>query len=240
MGMGSSGGTQVTKVELTPEQREALKEQTKFLTETAFPAYRQILGQAGDVYGNVAPNVTAAATGAGNVAGRVGAELERQGAGAYGTGLSGLKALFDPNYKAQQVEAALQAGRESARESQLGQNAMYGGAGGLGGARMALADRNLASLNAQRQATAAANAAALVEQNRATAAQKLAEFGQQGLTGATTQAGAKVGFAGAPQDVFNKYASVIFGVPQANTTPNFAGTQGSRSTGESASKGFSL
>jgi hypothetical protein len=240
MGMGSSGGTQVTKVELTPEQRQALKEQTKFLTETAFPAYRQILGQAGQVYGDVAPNVTAAATGAGNVAGRVGAELESQGAGAYGTGLSGLKALFDPNYKAQQVEAALQKGREDIREQFGTQNTMFGGAGGLGSARMALADKNLRQLGTQRQQTAAANAAALVEQNRATAAQKLAEFGQQGLTGATTQAGARVGFAGAPQDVFNKYASVIFGVPQANTTPNFAGTQGSRSTGESASKGFSL
>lgn len=240
MSFGSSGGSSKTEVIQSPEQREALREQTKFLTETAFPAYRQILGQAGDVFHKVTPGVERAAGGASDVAGRVGAELESQGAGAYGTGLSGLKALFDPNYKAQQVNAALQAGRESARESQLGQNAMYGGAGGLGGARMALADRNLASLNAQRQATAAAAASAGVEANRATSAQKLAEFGQQGLTGATSQAGARVGFAGAPQDVFNKYASVIFGVPQANTTPNFAGTQGSQNTGESQSKGFAL
>ena len=240
MSFGSSGGSSTTKTELTPEQRAALAAQTKFLTDTAFPAYQKILGQANQVYGDVAPKVGEAATGAGNVAGRVGAELERQGAGAYGTGLSGLKALFDPNYKAQQVEASLQKGREEARESQLGQNAMYGGAGGLGGARMALADRNLASLNAQRQATAAAAASAGVEANRATAAQKLAEFGEKGLTGATGQAGAKVGFAGAPQDVFNKYASVIFGVPQANTTPNFAGTQSNKQTGESASKGFGL
>ena len=240
MGMGSSGGSSTTTIQMSPEQRQALKAQTDFLTNTAFPAYQRILGQAGSVYGDVAPNVTEAAGGAGDVAGRVGAELEKQGAGAYGTGLSGLKALFDPNYKAQQVEAAMQKGREEARESQLSQNAMYGGAGGLGGARMALADRNLASLNAQRQATAAAAASAGVEANRATAAQKLAEFGQQGLTGATGQAGAKVGFAGAPQDVFNKYASVIFGVPQANTTPNFAGTQSERQTGESQSKGFGL
>ena len=240
MSFGSSGGSSTTQVIMSPEQRQALREQTKFLTETAFPAYKQILGQAGATYGEVASKVGEAATGAGNVAGRVGAELERQGAGAYGTGLSGLKALFDPNYKAQQIEASLQKGREESRELQSGQNAMYGGAGGLGGARMALADRNLASLNAQRQATAAAAASAGVEANRATAAQKLAEFGQQGLTGATGQAGARVGFAGAPQDVFNKYASVIFGVPQANTTPNFAGTQGNTQTGASQSKGFGL
>jgi hypothetical protein len=238
MGFGSSGGSSQTTVQMSPEQRAALKAQTEFLTQTAFPAYQRILGQAGDVYGDVSGDVKNAAGGASNVAGRVGAELERQGAGAYGTGLSGLKALFDPNYKAEQVNAALQAGRESARESQLGQNAMYGGAGGLGSSRMALADKNMASLNAQRQATAAAAASAGVEANRATAAQKLAEFGQSGLTGATGQAGQRVGFAGAPQDVFNKYASVIFGVPQANTTPNFSGTQGSTTTG--SSKGFGI
>ena len=240
MGMGASGGTQKTEVIMSPEQRQALREQTKFLTDTAFPAYKQILAQAGEVYGNVAPSVQKAAGGASDVAGRVGAELEKQGAGAYGTGLTGLKALFDPNYKAQQVEAALQKGREDIREQFGSQNTMFGGAGGLGSARMALADKNLRQLGEQRQQTAAAAAAAGVEANRATAAQKLAEFGQSGLTGATGQAGARVGFAGAPQDVFNKYASVIFGVPQANTTPNFAGTQGSKSTGESSSKGFSL
>ena len=240
MSFGSSGGQQVNKVEITPEQREALREQTKFLTETAFPAYKQILGQANAVYNDVVPNVKAAATGAGDVAGRVGAELEKQGAGSYGTGLSGLKALFDPNYKAQQVEASLQKGREDIREQFGSQNTMFGGAGGLGSSRMALADKNLRQLGQQRQQTAAAAASAGVEANRATAAQKLAEFGQQGLTGATGQAGSRIGFAGAPQDVFNKYASVIFGVPQANTTPNFAGTQGSSTTGESQSKGFAL
>jgi hypothetical protein len=240
MGMGSSGGTTKTEVIQSPEQREALREQTKFLTETAFPAYRQILGQAGDVFGKVYSPVNEAAGNAGNVAGRVGAELERQGAGSYGTGLSGLKALFDPNYKAQQVEAALQKGREDIREQFGSQNTMFGGAGGLGSSRMALADKNLRQLGKQRQQTAAAAAAAGVEANRATAAQKLAEFGQQGLTGSTGQAGSRIGFAGAPQDVFNKYASVIFGVPQANTTPNFAGTQGSSTTGESQSKGFAL
>ena len=158
MSFGSSGGTSETKVVQSPEQREALREQTKFLTETAFPAYRQILGQAGDVFGKVYSPVNEAAGNAGNVAGRVGAELERQGAGSYGTGLSGLKALFDPNYKAQQVEASLQKGREDIREQLGSQNTMFGGAGGLGSSRMALADKNLRQLGQQRQQTAAAAA----------------------------------------------------------------------------------
>jgi hypothetical protein len=60
--------------------------------------------------------------------------------------------------------------------------------------------------------------------------------GQTGLTGANQAAAARIGYAQTPQDVLAKYASVIYGTPQASTTPNFAGTQGS--TGASQSKGF--
>lgn len=240
MGGGKSSGNQTTQVQMTPEQRAAIQAQTNFLTNTAFPAYQSTIGGAKDVLGNVMPAVQGAAGNASDVAGRTGAAQEIGGAAAYGTGLAGLANLFGPQYKEQQVQAALQAGRESARESQAGQNAMYGGAGGLGSSRQALADSNLASLNAQRQATAAANASAGVEANRAAAAQQLANFGQQGLTGAQTAAASKIGFAGAPQDIYNKYASVVFGVPQANTTPNFAGTQGSTSSNSGKGFGFKI
>jgi hypothetical protein len=100
------------------------------------------------------------------------------GQGLTGQGAAGLSDLFGPQYEQNQINAALQSGRESARESQAGQNAMYGGAGGLGSSRMALADQNLASLNAQRQATAAAGAQAQVQANRSAAAQALLGAGQ--------------------------------------------------------------
>jgi hypothetical protein len=238
MGGGKSSGKQETTVQMTPEQRDLLATQTEFLKNTALPAYKETVGGAKDVYGNVAPQVTGAAQNAMGVAGRTGAMQEAQGASAYGTGLSGLKALFDPQYKEQQVQASLQAGREATREQLAQQNAMYGGAGGLGGARMALADKNLAQLGAQRQATAAAAASAGVEANRAAAANQLANFGQQGLTSANQAAAARVGLAGAPQDIYNKYASVVYGIPQSNTTPVFTGTQGTTQTGNSQSKGF--
>jgi hypothetical protein len=54
------------------------------------------------------------------------------------------------------------------------------------------------------------------------------------LTAAQQSAASRIGFAGAPQDVLSKYASVIYGTPQASTTPNFAGTQGQKTS----SKGF--
>jgi len=177
---------------------------------------------------------TNAANTAMDVAGRTGSLQENIGsAGALG-GMAGLASLFGPQYKQQQVDAALQAGRESARESQVGQNAMYGGAGGLGSARMALADKNLSSLNAQRQATAAAAASSGVEANRAAAAQAMLGAGQAGLTGANQAAASRIGYAQTPQDILSKYASVIYGTPQGSTTPNFGGTQGTQTSGKSS------
>ena len=142
------------------------------------------------------------------------------------------------SYEEGQVQAALQAGRESARESQLGQNAMYGASGGLGSSRMALADQNLASLNAQRQATAAANARATVQANKAAVANQLATLGGQQLGAANQAAAARIGYAGTPQDILSKYAAVLYGTPQASTTPNFGGTQSQQTS--SKGKGLRL
>ena len=220
------------------EQKDLLKTQTKFLTETALPAYKETVGGAKDVLGRVMPAVTSAASGASDVAGRSAALQEAIGAGALGTGVAGLASLFGPQYKEQQVQAALQAGREATREQLAQQNAMYGGAGGLGGARQALADVNLRQLGEQRQATAAANAAAGVEANRAAAANQLASLGGQGLSAAQQAAASRVGLAGAPQDIYSKYASVVYGIPQGNTTPVFTGTQGTTTKGSSKGFGF--
>jgi len=236
MGSGKSSGSQQAQV--TPEQRELLKTQTDALKNTFLPAYQKTIGMAGDVYGQTNPVATNVANTAMNVAGQTGATQQATGTAGTLTGMAGLASLFDPRYEEGQVDAALQAGRESARESQAGQNAMYGGAGGLGGARMALADRNLAGLNEQRQATAAASARAGVQANKAAAANQLATLGGQQLTAANTAASARIGYAQTPQDVLAKYASVIYGTPQGNTTPNFQGTQGQTTSGKSS--GFKL
>lgn len=238
MGGGKSSAKQTTEVQMTPEQKELLRTQTDFLKGVALPAYSSTVGGARDVMGRVMPTVEKAAGGASDVATRTGAMQEAIGAGALGTGVAGLASLFSPDYKEQQIQGALQAGREATREQLAGQNAMYGGAGGLGSARQALADVNLRQLGEQRQATAAAQAAAGVEANRAAAAQKLAEIGGAGLTGAQQAAASKIGFAGVPQDIYNKYAQVVYGIPQASTTPVFTGTQGQKTTGQS--KGFGV
>jgi hypothetical protein len=142
--------------------------------------------------------------------------------------------LFNPQYEKGQINAALQAGRESGRELVNQQTAGYGAAGGLGSSRSALANANLASLQEQRQATAAASARAGVQANKAAAASQLATIGGQNLTAANQAAASRVGYAMTPQDVLSKYASVIYGTPQGSTTPNFAGTQGSQTSGKSS------
>ena len=236
MGGGKSSGS--TQVQISPAQEAAIAAQTKFLTDTALPAYQKTLAGAGDVYGTTAPATMAAAQRATNVAQQTGNLQQGVGSASLLGGTAGLASLFDPQYEQNQIQGALQAGRESARESQAGQNAMYGAAGGLGSSRQALADVNMASLNAQRQATAAADAQAKVQANKAAAAQGLISAGQTGLGAANQAAGAQIGYAGAPQDLYSKYASVVFGTAQASTTPNFTGTQGQTTSGKSS--GFKL
>lgn len=240
MGMGKSSGKQDTTVQLTPEQRETLSLQNAALRDTFLPAYQNTVSGAKDIYGKTAPGVTNAANFASDVAQRTGNLQGALGASSLASGVSGLQSLFDPNYENEQVNAALQSGRESGRELVNQQVSSYGGAGGLGSSRAALANQNLASLQEQRQATAAAAARAGVQANKAAAAGKLTDVGGAGLNAANLAAASRIGFAGAPQDLYSKYASIVFGTPQASTNPNYAGTQGSSSTGSSKSSRINL
>ena len=234
MGMGKSSGS--SQAVLTPEQKELLGLQTTALKETFLPAYQKTIGDAGTVLRDVQGYQNKAALDAFNQAGTVSKESVAGARNMINAGTGTLTQLFDPNYEQGQINAALQAGRESARESQAGQNAMYGASGGLGSSRMALADRNLSSLNAQRQATAAAGAQAQVQANRSQAAQAIMGSGQQLLGTGLSAAGQQVGYSTAPMDLYSKYAGIVYGTPQASTTPNFAGTQGANTS----SKGFRI
>ena len=290
MGMGKSSGS--SSATLTPEQKELLGLQVGALRSTFLPAYQNTVTGAKDVYGQVNPYAAQAARNAyenaasvSNAQQTIGGELAQGGrqlslTGSGGTksiadmmatggqnlasaGTQGLMSLFSPNYKTEQIQAALQPAREAAREAQAGQNAMYGAAGGLGSSRMALADRNLSSLNQQRMQSAAAQTSAAVEAQRQQAANTLLGTGTQalsqsgnlygnlltaglgaGATGANIigqavdTSGKAIGYAQSPIDLYNKYASVVYGTPQASTTANFGGTQGS--TTSSSGKGFKL
>lgn len=234
MGMGKSSGSSAPVV--TQEQKDLLKAQTEFLTGTALPAYRETIGGARQAYDQAAPAAITAAQTAMDVSGRAGALQEAGGAGAYVQGLSGLQKLFSPQFKEEQIQAALQPATEDIREQMNQQASLYGGAGGLGSSRQALASRNLASLSQARLGNIAAQVSGNVETQRQRAAESLLGAGQAGLTGAQQAAAARVGLAQTPQDIYSKYASVVYGIPQASTTPSFQGTQGQTTSG----KGYGL
>ena len=232
--MGAGKGSTSTTAELTPEQREQIRLQTDALRSTFLPAYQSTVGGAKDVYGQVAPATTAAAGTASDVAGAAGALQGAVGAKSYLTGTEGLEKLFSDDYKTQQIQAAMQPAREEIREQVGSQNAMFGGAGGGGSTRSALARENLKQLGEQRLGTVAAATSADIENRRQQAAGTLLSAGQTGLTAAQQAAMSRVGLAQVPQDVYSKYASIVYGVPQASTVSNFAGTQGQKQS----SKGF--
>lgn len=238
MGGGKSSGAQTTTVQMPEEQKKLLGAQTDFLTKTAFPTYEKTIDKSQNLYDLVSPTVRTAAQTALDVTGRTGSQQEQAGAGGLGFGMRGLASLFGPEYKKEQIEAAMQPAREDIREQVGSQNAMFGGAGGAGSSRYALARENMKQLGQQRLATAAAQASSGVEANRAAAANQLATLGSGLLTSAQQAAAGRVGLASSPQDAFAKYASVVFGTPQASTTPNFAGTQGQTTSGQSKGFGF--
>lgn len=230
MGGGKSSGS--SQVQITPEQRELLGAQTKFLTQTAFPAYQETIGGAKKAYGQTAPAATRAAQTAMDVSQQAGALQQAGGTQAYLQGMQGLQSLFSPQYKQQQIEAALQPATEDIREQMSQQGALYGGAGGLGSSRQALASRNLASLSQARLGNIAAQVSGTVEGQRQQAANALLGAGQAGLGAAQQAAASRIGYAQTPQDIYSKYAAVVYGTPQGSTTPNFAGTQGQTTSGK--------
>ena len=84
-------------------------------------------------------------------------------------------------------------------------------------------------------AKTAADIQAQTAQQRAGVGQFLATQGAANLGQGLGAAGQQVTAAMTPQQLYNQYASVIFGTPAGSYTPDFRGTQGSNTSGTSAS-----
>lgn len=230
MSAGKSGGTTIQTAELSPEQRAQIGAQTNFFTSTIAPAYQQAVGGARDIYNQSAQGYNYAAQNLAGVAGQAQETLGGTGETALRTGISGLQSLFDPNYEAQQIQAAITPAQQQYVSNLANQRASFGGAGSIGSARQALADTALAGQTQALQQQAAAGVARDVAQQRAQAASQLAALGQGGLGQAIGAAQTGVSAAGQPLDLYNRYASVIFGTPAQSWNPDFSGTQGRTAT----------
>jgi len=229
MSFGKS--TQTTTPELTDEQKAQIAAQTEFFTGTIKPTYEQAVKGATALYGANAPGALAAAQ---NLAGTaLGAQsvLGETGESALRTGITGLQSLFTPDYERQQIMAALAPAQAQYQKNIGDLRAQFGGTGNLGSTRQALAERATAGQAAGMQAQTAAQIQKDIAAQRLAAAQALTGAGAGLVPGAVSQAGQVVGASMIPQELYNKYASVIFGTPSTAYNPNFAGTQGQQTTG---------
>lgn len=224
---GGSSSTTYTTPELTPEQRADIAAKTNMLTQTIIPSYQQAVGGARDVYNKNLPGVTNAAQNLGLISQQAQNLLGSTGESALKTGVSGLSNLFNNDYEAQQLQAAMMPAQAQYIQNLNALNAGYGGAGQIGSARHAMAQRMAAGQTQAAQMMAAAQVLNNIQQGRLAAGQSLAGIGQGGLGQAMGAAGQGVQASLIPQNLFNQYASVIFGTPQSSYNANFAGTQGS-------------
>jgi hypothetical protein len=233
MSKGSSGSS--AQVELSPEQRAQIAAQTKFFTDTIAPTYNEAVKGATQLYNTNAEGVGVAAQNQAKVARQAQEALGGTGESALRTGISGLESLFNPDYERTQIMAALMPAQAQYAQNVANQDANFGAAGNMGSARQALADRQLAGATQGAQMQAAANIQQQIAAQRAGVGNQLAQLGQGGIGQALGAAGNAVSASMVPQQLYNQYASVIFGAPSASYNPDFRGTQNTRTTGESSS-----
>ena len=227
-GGGSSQQAQTTTPTLSEEQKASIRANTEFLTGTIIPTYKGAVEGATEVYNVNAPSVLQAAQNQAQQAAQAQEVLGSTGESALRTGITGLQQAFDPAYERTMIQAALAPGQAQYEANIADQAARFGGAGTLGSARQALADRQLASSNQAAQFQTAAQVQQGIANQRMDAASQLAGYGQGGIGQALGAAGSGVSAAMTPQQLYNQYASVIFGTPAASYKADFRGTQGSQ------------
>lgn len=225
MSFGKSSST--TTPTLTDEQKAQIKAQTDFFTGTIAPTYTGAVRGATDVYNQNVGGVVNAAQNAAGTAGQAQQALGETGESALRTGISGLQSLFSPDYERNQIQSALAPAQAQYQQNLAAQQAQFGGSGNLGSARQALAGQQLAGQNQALQAKTAADLQSQIAGQRMGVGQTLANLGQGGLSGAQAAATNQITAAMTPQQLYNQYASVIFGTPASSYSSNFAGTQGS-------------
>lgn len=232
MSFGKSSGSSAPV--LTQEQKDAIKAQTGMLTDVIIPTYTGGVEGAKDIYNKNAGGVLNAAQNLAGTASQAQQTLGETGESALRTGISGLESLFNPDYEANQIQAALAPAQAQYQQNLAGQQAQFGGAGNLGSARQALAGQALAGQNQAIMAKTAADIQAQTAAQRAGVGQFLATQGAGNIGQSVGAAGQQVTAAMTPQDFYSKYASVIFGTPSGSYTPDFRGTQGSNTSGMNA------
>jgi hypothetical protein len=235
----SSGSTQYIPT-LSPQQNAQIAAQTGLFTSQIAPAYATAVSGATDLYNQTAPGVTAAAQNLAGTAGQAQNVLGSTGESALTSGINALQNIASPEYQQAQLNAALMPAQAQYAQNIAAQGAQFGGAGQIGSARQALAQRQTAGSAMAQQQQAAAGVLQNIAGQQLAAGGQLSQLGQAGLGGAQTAAGQQLTASMAPQALYNQYASVLFGTPSASYNPNFAGTQGYTSNTSGSKSGIDI
>ena len=229
MSFGKSNNQMSQDPRLTAAQAAQVEASNKLATETLIPTYKNAVQGATDVYNQNAGGVLNAAQNQAAIARQAQKSLGETGESALRTGISGLESLFNPDYEKNQISAALQPAQAQYAQNIAGQEAQFGGMGNLGSARQALAGRQLAGANQALQANTAAQVQRDIAAQRAGVGTTLAGLGQGGLGQSLGAAGQATQAAMTPQQLYNQYASVIFGTPASASSlgPTGLSQQGS-------------
>ena len=240
MSFGKSSGSNTVIPTLSPEQNADIAARTKLFTSVIGPQYEQFSKGATNLYNQSVGGVGGAAQNLGNTAMQAQQALGGTGEAALRTGISGLQNLFDPNYEAQQYQAAMMPAMAQYSQNLANQRAAFGGTGNLGSARQALADRQLAGATQSAQMQAGAQIARDLMAGRAGAASQLAGLGQAGIGQALGAAGQGVNAAMLPMNLYSQYGQILGLTPGSTYTPNFSGTQGRTETSQGTKFGITI
>lgn len=239
-GKSSGGGTSTVIPTLSPQQNAMIAAQTGLFTSQIAPAYATAVSGATDLYNRLAPGYTNAAQNYAGVANQAQNVLGSTGESALTSGINALQNLASPEYQRAQINAALMPAQAQYAQNLANQQVQFGGAGQLGSARNIMAQQQLAGMTQAAQQQAAAQVLKDIAGQQMQAGSTLAQLGQGGLTGAQAAAANQLAASKAAQDLFNQYATVLFGTPAASYSPNFAGTQGQTTTGSRYGMDFGI
>jgi len=242
MSFGKSGGSNTTTSipSLSPQQNAMIAAQTGLFTSQIAPAYATAVGGATNLYNQSAPGVTNAAQNYAGTANQAQNVLGSTGESALTSGINALQNIASPAYQQAEMQAALQPGEAQYAQNIANQQAQFGGAGELGSSRYALAEQQTAGAAQAAQQQAAAQVLNNIAQQQASAGSQLAGYGQAGLQGAQAAGANQLTASMAPQQLYNQYASVLFGTPSASYSPNFSGTQSVTQTGQNAANNLGI
>jgi hypothetical protein len=240
MSIGKSGGSSTTIPTLSDAQNAQINAQTGFFTGTVEPTYQQAVTGATNLYNSEQPGVQTAAQNLAGTASQAQNTLGTTGQSALQTGIQGLENVGSSAYEQQQLAAALAPAQAQYAQNMASQQAQFGGAGQLGSARQALAAAQTAGQTEAAQEQTAATVENNIAQQQLSANQALTSAGQTNLTGALNAANAGVTAAMTPQQLYNQYASVLYGTPSSSYSPNFSGTQATTTNTSQGNLGISI